>query len=44
MFLNLMLPGAKTWKPYWVVIHNVWLDISAEYGKEPFTSFHIGVL
>jgi hypothetical protein len=44
MFLNLMLPGAKTWKPYWVEIHGSFLDISAEYGKDPFTSFHIGVL
>jgi hypothetical protein len=44
MFLNLMLPGAKTWKPYWVEVRNNFLDISSEYGKEPFTSFHIGVL
>jgi hypothetical protein len=44
MFLNLMLPGAKTWKPYWVEVRDGWLDISAEYGKDPFTSFHIGVL
>jgi hypothetical protein len=44
MFLNLMLPGAKTWKPYWVEIRGSFLDIAAEYGKEPFTSFHIGVL
>jgi hypothetical protein len=44
MFLNLMLPGAKTWKPYWVEIRGPFLDISAEYGKDPFTSFHIGVL
>jgi hypothetical protein len=44
MFLNLMLPGAKTWKPYWVEIRGSFLDIAAEYGKDPFTSFHIGVL
>jgi hypothetical protein len=44
MFLNLMLPGAKTWKPYWVEIRGSFLDISAEYGKDPFTSFHLGVL
>jgi hypothetical protein len=44
MFLNLMLPGAKTWKPYWVEVRGNFLDISAEYGKDPFTSFHIGVL
>jgi len=44
MFLNLVLPGSKVWKPYWVEIKGCWLDISAEYGKEPFTSFHIGVL
>jgi hypothetical protein len=44
MFLNLMLPGAKTWKPYWVEIRGAFLDIAAEYGKDPFTSFHIGVL
>ena len=44
MFLNLILPGAKTWKPYWVEIREEYLDVSTEYGKEPFTSFHIGVL
>ena len=45
MFLNLILPGAKTWKPYWVEIRDDgFLDISLEYGKEAFTSFHIGVL
>ena len=45
MFLNLILPGAKTWKPYWVEIRDDgFLDISTEYGKEAFTSFHIGVL
>lgn len=44
MFLNLMLPGAKNWKPYWVDIREQFLDISTEYGKEAFTSFHIGVL
>jgi hypothetical protein len=44
MFLNLILPGAKTWKPYWIEIRDCFLDISTEYGKEPFTSFHIGVL
>jgi hypothetical protein len=44
MFLNLMLPGAKAWKPYWVEVRGSFLDISAEYGKDPFTSFHIGVL
>ena len=44
MFLNLVLPGSKAWKPYWVEIKGCWLDISLEYGKEPFTSFHIGVL
>jgi hypothetical protein len=44
MFLNLMLPGAKSWKPYWVEVHSNFLDISAEYGKDPFTCFHIGVL
>ncbi|EAY17505.1 hypothetical protein TVAG_494470 [Trichomonas vaginalis G3] len=44
MFLNLILPGAKTWKPYWVEIHDNFLDISVEYGKEAFTSYHIGVL
>ena len=44
MFLNLMLPSAKTWKPYWVEVTNHWLDISTEYGKPPFTSFHLGIL
>jgi len=44
MFLNLILPGQKTWKPYWVEIRDHFLDISTEYGKEAFTSFHIGVL
>ncbi|OHS97250.1 hypothetical protein TRFO_09497 [Tritrichomonas foetus] len=44
MFLNLMLPGAKNWKPYWVEVHDNFLDIATEYGKEPFTSFHIGVM
>ena len=45
MFLNLILPGQKTWKPYWVEIRDDgFLDISSEYGKEAFTSFHIGVL
>ena len=45
MFLNLMFPGQKTWKPYWVEIRDrFFLDISAEYAKEPFTSFHLGVL
>lgn len=44
MFLNLMLPNAKTWKPYWVEIRRPFLDISTEYGKEAFTSFHLGIL
>ena len=44
MFLNLILPGTKTWKPYWVDIRDGFLDIATEYGKDPFTSFHIGVL
>ena len=45
MFLNLILPGQKTWKPYWVEIReDGFLDISSEYGREAFTSFHIGVL
>jgi hypothetical protein len=39
-----MIPGAKVWKPYWVDVHGAFLDISAEYGKDPFTSFHVGVL
>jgi hypothetical protein len=39
-----MVPGAKAWKPYWVEIREHWLDISGEYGKDPFTSFHIVVL
>lgn len=44
MFLNIILPGAKTWKPYWVEIRDNFLDISTEYGKEPFTSFHLGIM
>lgn len=39
-----MLPGAKSWKPYWVDIRDNFLDISTEFGKDPFTSYHIGVL
>lgn len=39
-----MFPGAKSWKPYWVEIREYYLDISTEYAKEPFTSYHIGVL
>lgn len=34
----------KQWKPFWVELNGFFLDISAEYGKDPFTSFHIGVL
>ncbi|OHT03661.1 hypothetical protein TRFO_28842 [Tritrichomonas foetus] len=50
MFLNIYFPstGGKAqksdFKPYWVEIHEPFLDISAEYAKEPFTSFHLGVL
>ncbi|KAH0794477.1 hypothetical protein GPJ56_001502 [Histomonas meleagridis] len=44
MFLNIMIQGAKTWKPYWVEVKDNFINISADNGKEPFVSYHIGVL
>ena len=44
MYLNLAFSIQKGWKSFWVVLRDCWLDISTENGKEPFSSFHLGIL
>ena len=50
MFLNIYFQNQTgksekvEFKPYWVTVRDQFLDLSADYGKDPFTSFHLGVL